>query len=109
MFAFNKDGKISMNKEQILKIASLARIKLSQHELDQYQDLNHVIRLIDKINLVNTENVEPMSHPLPEVVLNSNQSLRTDEITEFNERENLQKIAPGKIEAGLYLVPEVFE
>ena len=52
---------------------------------------------------VDTENVEPLSHPLDVV-----QRLRPDAVTETDRRDELQKISPNS-EAGLYLVPKVIE
>jgi aspartyl-tRNA(Asn)/glutamyl-tRNA(Gln) amidotransferase subunit C len=52
---------------------------------------------------VDTESVEPLAHPLDVV-----QRLRIDEVTEENQRESLQKLAPAS-EDGLYLVPKVLE
>ena len=52
---------------------------------------------------VDTEGVEPLAHPL-----DLEQRLRADEITEENQRDRLQKLAPAS-EEGLYLVPKVLE
>jgi len=52
---------------------------------------------------VDTEVVEPLAHPLDLV-----QRLRADAITEGNQRDKLQKLAPAS-EDGLYLVPKVLE
>jgi aspartyl-tRNA(Asn)/glutamyl-tRNA(Gln) amidotransferase subunit C len=52
---------------------------------------------------VDTAGVVPMAHPLDMA-----QRLRTDDVTETNQREHFQAIAP-RVEAGLYLVPKVIE
>jgi aspartyl-tRNA(Asn)/glutamyl-tRNA(Gln) amidotransferase subunit C len=52
---------------------------------------------------LNTDNVEPMAHPMDQM-----QRLRADEITEENNREKFMSIAP-QVEAGFYLVPKVIE
>ena len=52
---------------------------------------------------MDTEDVEPMAHPTDAV-----QRLRPDEVTEENQREKFQSIAP-QAESGLYLVPKVIE
>jgi aspartyl-tRNA(Asn)/glutamyl-tRNA(Gln) amidotransferase subunit C len=44
-----------------------------------------------------------MAHPMDQA-----QRLRTDVVTEHNNREKFQTIAP-QVEAGLYLVPKVIE
>ncbi len=55
------------------------------------------------MNKVDTQNVEPMAHPL-----DVTQRLRKDEVTEINQREKFQSVAPNA-EKGLYLVPKVIE
>jgi aspartyl-tRNA(Asn)/glutamyl-tRNA(Gln) amidotransferase subunit C len=52
---------------------------------------------------LNTDNVSPMAHPLDQI-----QRLRPDVVTEHNQREHFQAIAP-QVEDGLYLVPKVIE
>ena len=52
---------------------------------------------------VDTDSIEPMSHPF-----DGTQILRSDTITEENNRDELQKIAP-KVENGQFLVPKVIE
>jgi aspartyl-tRNA(Asn)/glutamyl-tRNA(Gln) amidotransferase subunit C len=55
------------------------------------------------MNSVTTDNILPVYNPLDAV-----QTCRADAITETNQRELYQSIAP-RIEAGLYLVPKVIE
>ena len=93
-----------MNRNEIAKIARMARIRITEDEMDKYTDINNILKLYEQINEINTKNIEPMAHPL-EIL----QRLRNDEITEKNERDYLQAIASGHIEEGLYLVPEVIE
>jgi aspartyl-tRNA(Asn)/glutamyl-tRNA(Gln) amidotransferase subunit C len=52
---------------------------------------------------VETQGIEPLCHPLDMV-----QRLRADTVTEGNDREALQAIAPLS-QDGLYLVPKVIE
>jgi aspartyl-tRNA(Asn)/glutamyl-tRNA(Gln) amidotransferase subunit C len=52
---------------------------------------------------VDTTGVEPLAHPLE-----ATQRLRPDIVTETDNRENFQQVAP-QTEAGLYLVPKVIE
>ena len=59
--------------------------------------------LVDQMNSVDTKSIEPMAHPL-EVT----QRLRVDKVTETNQRDKFQSIAPN-IDKGLYLVPKVIE
>mgnify|MGYP001005772888 CR=1 FL=1 len=66
-------------------------------------DLGNILDLVDQLGAADTDSVEPMAHPL-----NAVQRLRADEVTETNQREAFQAIAPAT-ENGLYLVPRVIE
>ena len=55
------------------------------------------------MNQVDVQGIEPMAHPLE-----MNQRLRSDTVTEVNQRELLQAHAPA-VENGLFLVPKVIE
>ena len=95
---------MSISPEEVLKIANLARLKINQDELKQYAlELSNIISLVEQMNKVDTKNVEPMAHPL-----DVTQRLRKDEVTENNQREKFQSVAPNA-EKGLYLVPKVIE
>lgn len=95
---------MSLNLEDVKKIAHLARLNLSQEDIAIYTpQLTKILDFIAHLNQTNTENVIPLAHPLDLA-----QRLRPDEITEGNLRDKFQKIAP-QIEAGLYLVPKVID
>jgi aspartyl-tRNA(Asn)/glutamyl-tRNA(Gln) amidotransferase subunit C len=93
-----------LSREQITRIALLARLELSEAETtDMGEKLNDILAMVDQMSAVDTSNVEPMSHP-QEVM----QRLREDAVTQSNQRELFQSIAPA-VEDGLYLVPKVIE
>ena len=95
---------MSISPEEVLKIANLARLKISQDEVEQYAvELSNIVTLVEQMNKIDTQNVEPMAHPL-----DVTQRLRKDEVTEINQREKFQSVAPNA-EKGLYLVPKVIE
>lgn len=95
---------MSLNLEEIGRIAKLARLELSDREAETTRDqLNGIFGFIEQLQSVNTEGIEPMAHAMDVV-----QRLRADVVTESNQREAFQKIAP-ETEAGLYLVPKVIE
>ena len=95
---------MALTLEDINKIAHLARLGLSDDEKSRYNDsLNNIMGLIDELQSVNTTCIEPLAHAL-EVT----QPLRTDVVSEQNQREAYQKIAPAT-QDGLYLVPKVIE
>ena len=95
---------MSLNREQVRKIAHLARLHITEPEADAYaESLSRILGLIEQMNAVDTAGVAPMAHP-NEACLR----LRADAVTEADQREKFQKIAPA-VEAGLYLVPKVIE
>lgn len=95
---------MAVDRSDIAKLAELARIAISENTADQVaHSISDVLALVDQLQAVNTDGVVPMAHPLDAV-----QRLRADEITEPNQREQFQAIAPAT-QDGLYLVPQVIE
>ncbi len=95
---------MSLTPDQLQRIALLARIDVGPEELrGVIERLNRVLGLIDQLQSVDTQGIEPMSHALDVV-----QRLRPDEVTEPDRRDEFQKGAPA-VEQGLYLVPKVIE
>jgi len=95
---------MALDKSEVEKIAQLARLHVDDSEAEEVTHrISDILELINKMQAVDTENIEPLSHPLDAV-----QRLRADEVTESNRRDELQTIAPAS-EAGLYLVPKVIE
>lgn len=95
---------MSIELKDVNHIANLARIEISPMEAQAtLAQLTNIFALIEEMQTVDTEGVEPMSHGI-EV----NQRLREDRVTETDQREANQASAP-QVEAGLYLVPKVIE
>ncbi|MCT2531477.1 Asp-tRNA(Asn)/Glu-tRNA(Gln) amidotransferase subunit GatC [SAR92 clade bacterium H921] len=95
---------MSIERHEIEKLAMLSRIAISDSTIVEVsQRLGSVLDLVDQLQGVNTEGVQAMSHPMQAI-----QRLREDEVSELNQREALQKIAPDT-EEGLFLVPKVIE
>jgi len=95
---------MSITHDEIKKIAHLARIKISEEEADAtIKKLSGILNLIEDMKKVDTTNITPMSHGQ-----SVTQRLREDIVTEINQREKLQKIAP-EVSGGLYIVPQVIE
>lgn len=93
-----------VGKPDILKIANLAKLSIPEAEMPNYlKDISDIIDMINGINAADTEGIEPLSHPLQITA-----KLRPDEISEINQRDCLQKIAPD-VADGYYLVPKVIE
>ena len=99
---------MSLTPDQLQRIALLARIDVSPAEAQGVTErLNRVLGLIDQLQSVDTEGVEPMSHAL-DAQLSVRQRLRPDAVTEPDRRDDYQEGAPA-VEQGLYLVPKVIE
>ncbi len=95
---------MSLDSEAVSKIAHLARLGVEQSEYETYaRNLSDILTFIEQLNSVDTRGVEPMAHPL-----DASQRLRPDEVTETNQRDRFQRIAP-RTAAGLYLVPKVID
>lgn len=95
---------MSLDRSQVESVAKLARLKISEADMPDYlNSLNSILELVDKMQAVDTTDVEPLANPLDAV-----QRLRADIVTETNQREALQANAPST-EDGLFLVPKVIE
>lgn len=88
----------------VKKIAHLARLGIDEQDVDAYaSDLNGILTLMAQMADLDTTQVKPMAHPMDQV-----QRLRVDEVTQVNQRDYFQCIAP-RTEDGLYLVPKVID
>ncbi|MEX1032664.1 MAG: Asp-tRNA(Asn)/Glu-tRNA(Gln) amidotransferase subunit GatC [Cellvibrionaceae bacterium] len=93
-----------MDRSELEKLALLARLNVDDSVFDEVaQGIGDVLALVEQLQAVDTQGVEPMAHPLDAL-----QRLRPDDITEGNCRDTYQAIAP-QTEKGLYLVPKVIE
>ncbi|MFQ5486823.1 MAG: Asp-tRNA(Asn)/Glu-tRNA(Gln) amidotransferase subunit GatC [Gammaproteobacteria bacterium] len=95
---------MSLTRSDVEKIAHLARLALREEDIVPYtRTLSDILGLVEQMSAVDTQGVVPMAHPLDMA-----QRLRPDEVTESDQRDKFQAIAP-QVEAGLYLVPKVIE
>jgi aspartyl-tRNA(Asn)/glutamyl-tRNA(Gln) amidotransferase subunit C len=95
---------MALERSDVEKIAHLARLGLNEGDLPRTTDaLNSILGLVDRMQAVDTTGIEPLAHPLE-----ASQRLRVDQVTEHNQRDRYQAIAPA-VENGLYLVPKVIE
>ncbi|GAB2796297.1 Asp-tRNA(Asn)/Glu-tRNA(Gln) amidotransferase subunit GatC [Halomonas shantousis] len=95
---------MALEHADVLRAAHLARIGLGDDEAAGYvDDLTRILEMVDRLQAVDTQGVEPLAHPL-----DMTQRLRADEVTEADRREHYQAHAPA-VADGLYLVPRVVE
>ncbi len=95
---------MALSADEVNKIAHLARLGIDEQDIEHYaSDLNNILDLMTQMGELNTDDVQPMAHPLDQV-----QRLREDAVKEEDQRDHFQKIAP-QTENGLYLVPKVID
>ncbi len=95
---------MSLEKTEIEKIAWLARLALDEGDISDYaRDLSNILGLVEQMNTIKTNDIEPLAHPME-----IKARLRPDEVTETDQREKFQNIAPH-VDNGHYLVPRVIE
>ena len=95
---------MTLKSDDVRSIAHLARLHIEEDAVDHYvDDLSSILALVDQMNQVDSSDVRPLSKPL-----DASQRLRDDAVTETNQRDKFQKIAPDVAE-GLYRVPRVIE
>lgn len=99
-----------ISEQDVARIADLARITLSAEQSERTRaELNGILDLIEQLQAIDTDGVEPLAHPLSahqEISLR----LREDQASPGSEtqREALMGNAPAT-EQGLFLVPTVIE
>ena len=95
---------MSLTINDVEKIAKLSRLSLNDTEKNAtLEKLNAVFALVEKMQTVNTDGIEPMSHP-HEVALR----LRDDAVTESDHAAQYHAVAP-EVRNRLYIVPQVIE
>jgi aspartyl-tRNA(Asn)/glutamyl-tRNA(Gln) amidotransferase subunit C len=95
---------MALTLDDVQRIAHLSRIDIEPAEAERLlDDLTGIFALIAEMQAVDTSGIEPMSHA-QDLTL----QLRDDAVTESDNRELFQSIAPS-VEDGLYLVPKVIE
>ena len=95
---------MALTLNDVEKIARLSRLYLDDGEKAQtLQELNDIFAMVEKMQSVTTDGIEPMAHP-HEAALR----LREDKITETDRAAEYQSVAP-EVRNRLYIVPQVIE
>jgi aspartyl-tRNA(Asn)/glutamyl-tRNA(Gln) amidotransferase subunit C len=95
---------MTLKSDDVRSIAQLARLHIDENAIEHYVgELSSILSLMEQMNQVDSSGVVPLANPL-----DATQRLRNDEVTETNQRDKFQKIAPD-VAAGLYRVPKVIE
>ncbi len=91
-----------IGQKEVKAISRLAAISVAETEVEMVAEkLSNILDLFSQMKAVNTDGIQPMAHPLDQV-----QRLRDDVVTETDNHQKYQKIAP-LIEDKMYLVPQV--
>jgi aspartyl-tRNA(Asn)/glutamyl-tRNA(Gln) amidotransferase subunit C len=99
-----KESLMSIEKQTIENLATLARLEINDQRVEEIsQRLGSVLDLVDQLQAADTNNLMDNSHA-PQAT----QRLREDKVTESDQRDAFQAIAPDT-EDGLYLVPKVID
>ena len=95
---------MTLGLDDVHRIAELAHIDIDDEQAHRMQaELNDIFKMIERIQAVDTDGVEPMMHPHDGV-----QRQREDAVVFGNDREENMKNAPEEYE-GMFLVPQVIE
>lgn len=94
-----------MLSEDIVKhVARLCRLKVNDEEVKSFaSELSDILNYIEKLNKLDTENVQPLTHVLPLTNV-----LREDKVRASLSPEKALANAPEKIK-GFFAVPKIIE
>lgn len=100
---------MSVTKDEVAKIASLARIAMSDEELERMvPELNNILGWIEQLGEVDTKDVEPMTAVIPNTLRLRADEVNADPKTGGDRREDVLANAPVA-EHGFFGVPKVIE
>ncbi len=95
---------MSVSKEDVMHIAKLSKLKLTEEELEKYtEDLSSIVDFANELSSIDVEGVKPTAH-----ILDIKNVFRKDEVKPSYDREEILKNAPSK-DAGCVSVPKVVE
>jgi len=91
-----------LRREDVAKVARLARLRLSEDELDLYtEQLSKILVHAQDLNLINLDGVAPTAHPF-----GLTNVLRADDVTTSLDRDEVLAMAPD-VEDGRFAVPRI--
>ena len=100
---------MSVSREQVAKVASLARIAMSEEELDRMApEFNKIIEWVEQLGEVDTSQVEPMTAVIPQKLRLREDMVDADPLTGGGRRDDVLANAPAA-EHGFFGVPKVIE
>ena len=95
---------MKITKEEVGRVATLARLSLQDEEKERYaKQLDQIWSYIEKLNELDTDGVEPTSHSS-----SIKNPMREDEVKESLSQEAALSNAP-ETEQGCFKVPKIIE
>ena len=95
---------MSINKNQVKKVAKLSSISLDDSKLDSLsKDLDSILNFVEELNKVDTKGVEPLSSTVDKKL-----EARSDKINDGKIKKEILKNSPNKNE-DFFIVPKVVE
>ena len=100
---------MSIDREQVAKIAALARIRMSDEELDRMvPELNGILGWVEQLGEVDCTGIEPMTAVIPNTLRLRDDVVDADPLTGGGVRDEVLANAPAA-EHGFFAVPKVIE
>mgnify|MGYP002779708188 FL=1 len=100
---------MSVTREQVAKIAALARIRMDEPALDRMvPEFNAILAFVEQLGEVDTVGVEPMTAVIPQALRLRDDVVDADPLTGGGRREDVLANAPAA-EHGFFGVPKVIE
>lgn len=95
---------MSVTKKEVEKIAELAKLKFTEEELENFtHQMNDILKYMEKLNELNTDDVQPLSHPNEAINV-----FRADELKKSIDTSDALKNAPLADE-NYFKVPKVIQ
>lgn len=100
---------MSVTREDVAKIASLARIRMDEGDLDHFvPEFNAILGFVEQLGEVDTATVEPMTAVIPQRLRLRDDVVDADPLTGGGVRDEVLANAPAA-EHGFFGVPKVIE
>lgn len=100
---------MSINSSTVKKVASLARIAVSDDEAERLvPELNNILGWVEQLGQVDVSGVEPMTAVIPNALRLRDDMVNADPLTGGNVRDKVLANAP-QAEHGFFAVPKVIE
>ena len=95
---------MSIEKNQVKKVAKLSRISLDESKVESLsKDLNSIIKFVEQLNKLDTKDTKPLSS-----VIDKTLEPRNDKVNDGKIKEEILKNSPDKNE-DFFIVPKVIE